>query len=177
MIKSKKALAAEAVNIIIGVLFIGIAFILFISINSRISSSKSQDVYDVQVVDAVSSYSGLLLMLDKSSYIVFNAMLIDERSDDNSIFNKNSIKIYSTFNGELTKHKVSAKEIKQYVTPTYIRLLSLYFFPKNTYRIIFHSKFGNSIFYWNQKLSECSSDFFYIFSDGQKNSCNFEEDW
>ena len=165
LINSKKAIAAEVVNIIIGVLFVVIAFFIFLGLNAQLKSLTSQDVYDAHYIDIYSSYSGFLLKLNSKTFDKFFEDISKNSDVDEYVFNSNSIQIYDTFDGQTT----AAGKKKSETTSTYI--YSTMGYSALTTNTVYFEKYKGTDFliYYDSNL--CKSNFYKL------NDCNFRGDF
>jgi len=165
LINSKKAIAAEVVNIIIGVLFVVIAFFIFLGLNAQLKSLTSQDVFDAHYIDIYSSYSGFLLKLNSKTFDKFYEDISKNSDVDEYVFNSNSIQIYDTFDGQTT---TAGKKNHKTTTTYYYSTTGCSLQNMNT---VYFEKYvgGNFLIYSDSNL--CKSGFYEL------NKCNFRGDF
>lgn len=91
------------VNAMIGLLLVGVAFLIFMFIQSKISSLGNQSVSDAQYVDVVSSYAGVYSKIGKEDFLLINSVAVDMKDDDFLFFGHDKAIVgYSQFRGDLT---------------------------------------------------------------------------
>ncbi len=109
----KKSQIAMIWNVIIGVVFVFLAFGCFLFIQTQIEELKSDNfVVDAQNIDVTKSYAGVMSKINSKTLPEFRKYMIYCFDNETEFFgSKKSVDIYSTFQEDLVNSK--EKEFKE----------------------------------------------------------------